>query len=883
MTTKDLGTRYEPHQIEDKWYHFWETQGYFRADAHSPKPPYSIVIPPPNITGSLHIGHALNNTLQDILIRWKRMEGYNTLWLPGTDHAGIATQYVIDQQLAQEGLTRQQLGRERYIERIWKWREESGGTILRQLRKLGASCDWERERFTMDEGLSRAVREVFVSLYEEGYIYRDAYIISWCPRCHTALSDLEVEYEEVQGNLYYIAYPLVSGKGAITVATTRPETMLGDTAVAVHPEDTRYRQYVGQEVILPLVGRRLPIIADSAVDPTFGTGALKITPAHDANDFVIGNRHELPRLQVIDEEGKMNAEAGPYQGLDRFACRERVVQDLKVQEFLERVQPYTHGIGHCYRCQTIVEPTLSTQWFVRIKPLAEPAIAAVREGRIRIMPVQWENTYFDWMLNIRDWCISRQLWWGHRIPAWYCQHCGETMVARDTPLHCKRCQSKELVQEEDVLDTWFSSGLWPFSTLGWPEQTPDLQTFYPTSVLVTAFDILFFWVARMIMFGLKFQGEVPFRDVYIHALVRDAEGHKMSKSRGNVIDPLTVMEQYGTDALRFTLAALAAQGRDIRLSEDRIAGYRNFANKIWNAFRFSLMHFPSTESLEADLNISALELADRWILSRLTHVIGQVNTALAEYRFNDAAGALYQFFWHELCDWYIELVKLRIEGEPEHKETARQVLFRVLETTLRLLHPFMPFITEELWQSLPHKGASIMVAPYPHEQPEWIDETAERDMQCVQAVITAIRNIRSEMNISPLQKIRVLISAPQTDSRALLQTHAVYLTSLANLESLTIDPEIDKPASSATAVVGEVELFVPLVGLIDFTAEEQRLRRELEKVEKDLKASQAKLANEHFLQRAPAEVVTKEREKYEQFQVAYQKLKTALERLTELR
>ncbi|RMF87397.1 MAG: valine--tRNA ligase, partial [Nitrospinota bacterium] len=645
MTAKRLEKRYDPHQIEEKWYRFWEEQGYFHADPSSSKPPYAIVIPPPNITGSLHMGHALNNTLQDILIRWKRMQGFNTLWLPGTDHAGIATQYVVEQQLARQGLTRQQLGREEFLKRVWEWRKESGGTILRQLRKLGASCDWQRERFTMDEGLSRAVREVFVTLYEEGYIYRDAYIINWCPRCLTALSDLEAEHEEVQGHLYYIRYPLATGTGSLTVATTRPETMLGDTAVAVHPEDPRYTPFIGQEVLLPLTDRKIPVIADSYVDPEFGTGVLKITPAHDPYDFEVGNRHHLPRLRVINDDGTMNSEAGAYQGLDRFACRERVIQDLTAQGLLEKVEPYTHSIGHCYRCRTIVEPLLSTQWFVRIKPLAEPAIAAVREKRIRIIPPQWEATYFNWMLNIKDWCISRQLWWGHRIPAWYCQQCSQITVARETPTRCQHCHSADLVQEEDVLDTWFSSGLWPFSTLGWPERTADLQTFYPTSVLVTAFDILFFWVARMIMFGLKFMGDVPFRDVYIHALVRDAEGQKMSKSRGNVIDPLTVMERYGTDAFRFTLAAFAAQGRDIRLSEERIAGYRNFVNKIWNAFRFSLLHFSSEEPLSPELPTQTLELADRWILSRLARTTGEVNTALEEYRFNDAAGVLYQFFW----------------------------------------------------------------------------------------------------------------------------------------------------------------------------------------------------------------------------------------------
>ncbi|MGH8060268.1 MAG: valine--tRNA ligase, partial [Candidatus Entotheonellia bacterium] len=788
--------RYDPQTTEERWYRTWVERGYFHADVQAPGDPFCIVIPPPNITGSLHMGHALDNTLQDILVRWKRMDGYNVLWLPGTDHAGIATQWVVEQQLAREGTTRHAHGRERFIERVWRWREESGRTIVGQLMRLGASCDWSRERFTMDEGLSRAVRKVFVTLYQEGYIYRGDYIIQWCPRCMTALSDLEVEYEEREGKLYYIKY------GPVTLATVRPETKLGDTALAVHPEDARYLHYVGQTLTIPSVEGQISIkvIADPAVDPAFGTGVVKVTPAHDPQDFEIGRRHGLDIRQVIDFDGKMNERAGKYAGLDRFECRERILEDLQRLGLIEKIEDYRHRVGQCYRCRTIVEPLVSRQWFVRMKPLAEPAIEAVRSGRIRLIPPMWASTYYEWMLNIRDWCVSRQIWWGHRIPAWYCDACGEVIVAETTPQRCRHCEGERLRQDEDVLDTWFSSGLWPFSTLGWPDDTPELRRYYPTSVLVTGFDILFFWVARMSVLGLKFMGDVPFRDVYLHPLIRDPQGQKMSKSRGNVVDPLQVMDQYGTDALRFTVAALASQVRDIRLSEERIQGYRNFMNKIWNAFRFCSLHFSLSERPSDTLQSLSLELADRWILSRLQGVIADTRRALAEYRFNDAANGLYQFFWHEFCDWYLEIAKHHLSGTDQERSTTQAVLLHVFEISLRLMHPIIPFITEDLWQQMPHVGETIVKAPYPTVEPKWHDEEAERKFDFLKEVVTAIRNIRGSMKVPPSVHIRVYMKS-QSMHMMLLEELRRYVLSLENIQELVIAQEIDRPNNSATAVV----------------------------------------------------------------------------------
>jgi valyl-tRNA synthetase len=875
-----LPKAYEPQEVETRWYRAWEEQELFRADETSSAPPFSIVIPPPNVTGDLHMGHALNNTLQDILCRAKRMQGFNVLWVPGTDHAGIATQNVVERQLSGEGLTRHQLGRERFIERVWEWRRIYGGNIINQLKRLGASCDWSRERFTMEEALSRAVRRVFVSLYEQGLIYRGYRIINWCPRCTTALANLEVDAEEYGSHLYHVRYPLTAGSGSLVVATTRPETMLGDTAVAVHPEDGRYRAFLGKRVRLPLVGREVPVIADSYVDREFGTGVLKVTPAHDANDYEIGKKHGLATVRVIDDRGIMSPEAGSYAGLDRFACRDQVIKDLRAQGYLVKVEDYQVRLGHCYRCKTVIEPTLSQQWFVAVKPLAARAMAAVREGRTRVIPVAWEKNYFDWLENIEDWCISRQIWWGHRIPAWYCQECGEVLVALTDPSQCSRCRGGRLVQDEDVLDTWFSSALWPFSTMGWPEKTQELERFYPTSVLVTAFDILFFWVARMMMMGLHFMENVPFRDVYIHALVRDAEGQKMSKSRGNVIDPLLIMDRYGTDAFRFTLAAFAAQGRDIRLAEERIEGYRHFVNKLWNASRFALMNLDST-SLDESLP-RPVELPDRWILSASQRVIRQVTEALESYRFNDYANTLYQFIWHEFCDWYLEISKPALYGEDRDRRAVKQlILAHCLSAILRLLHPIMPFITEEIWQHLAMKRGSIMIVPFPEADPTLADPQAEEEMGLIMDVTTAIRNIRGEMNISPAAQMEAAIYGPERLLR-LLETHSRYVEDLARLSQLTLRQRGERPRLAASAVVHELEIFLSLEAILDFQEESRRLQKEIDKLEPELARTKKKLANEDFLGRAPAEVVAKEREKSERLGAKLHKLQTQLDRLMEV-
>jgi valyl-tRNA synthetase len=888
MAEKELAKVYEPQCVEDKWYEVWEKAGYFQGAASSAKPPYSIVIPPPNITGVLHMGHALNNTLQDILCRWKRMSGYNVLWMPGTDHAGIATQNVVERQLAAEGKDRFELGREAFIERVWNWKGESGGQIIDQLKRLGASCDWERERFTMDEGLSTAVREVFVHLYEEGLIYRDNRLINWCPRCHTALSDIEVEHEEKGGHLWHLRYPVVGSDRFLVVATTRPETMPGDTAVAVNPEDDRYSGLIGGQVLLPLVNRMIPIIADDYVDVKFGTGVVKITPAHDFNDFEVGKRHDLERINIFDESAVVNAAGRQYEGLDRFEARKRIVADLAEQGLLEKIEDHTLSLGGCYRCKTVVEPYMSLQWYVKVGPLAEPAIAAVRSGRTRIIPVQWENTYYDWMENIRDWCISRQIWWGHRIPAWFCDHCGEITVARKDPTACAACGSDELRQETDVLDTWFSSALWPFSTMGWPDETPLLKTFYPTSCLVTGFDILFFWVARMMMMGLHFKGEVPFREVYIHALVRDAQGQKMSKSKGNVIDPLTVIAAYGTDAFRFTLAAFAAQGRDIKLAEERIAGYRNFANKIWNAARFTLMNLEGFAPGAVDQAALQLSSADRWILFRLNETSREVDEALIAYRFNDAAAALYRFTWSEFCDWYIELVKDDLyRADPERQETARFVLWTALEQLLRLLHPFMPFITEEIWQALPkmqESSASIMIADYPRPHAEWDgyrdDATA---MELVMDVIRGIRNIRGEMEVAPSREIAAILDCTSASTLQLLKHNEVYIMRLARLSTLAIGQGLTKPEDAALQVAGDVEIVVPLKGLVDVEEEEKRLGKEIAKLDKDIDFLGKKLENPSFVERAPAELVVKEREKLAEFVNKKRLLEESLVKIRRLR
>jgi len=860
--------RYDPAAVEQRWYPVWEQRGYFRADPTSPGKPFSVVIPPPNVTGSLHMGHALNNTLQDVLVRMKRMDGFTTLWVPGTDHAGIATQVVVERQLAAEGKTKGDLGREAFVERVWRWKEQSGGTIIRQLKQLGASCDWSSERFTMDAGLSRAVREVFVRLWEEGLIYRDDYIVNWCLRCQTVLSDLEVEREERDAEFVYIKY------GPLTLGTVRPETKLGDTGLAVNPKDRRYTEYVGRTLEVPSVEGTVTmrVVADPAVDPDFGTGVVKITPGHDPVDFEIGRRHDFPIRTVIGFDGRMTALAGKYAGLDRFECRRRIVEDMKVLGLIERIEPYRHAVGVCYRCKTVVEPLVSKQWYVQVKPLADEAQKAVREGRITIIPRGWSKTYGHWMENIRPWCISRQLWWGHRIPAWHCEADGSVHVSRTTLTACPTCGGP-VRQDEDVLDTWFSSGLWPFSTLGWPDHTPELRTFYPTSVLVTAFDILFFWVARMAMLGLRIMGDVPFRDVYIHALVRDAEGQKMSKSKGNVVDPLVMMDRYGTDAFRFTLVALAAQGRDIRISDERVEGYRNFANKLWNAARLVLSNLDGYDARRARKAPPAL--ADRWVRSRLAATTRTVREALRRYRFNDAASAVYQFLWHEFCDWYLEIAKgpLYRPASPAERLATQHALVTVLETTLRLLHPFMPFITEEIWQRLPGAGESIMIAPYPRVRRGQLDAAAERDMAAVMEAVAAVRNIRGEMRITPGASLPVTIR-PAPGDGALFAATAGLVGSLARAE-VRVDPTAARPQNAALAVVGASELYVDLAGVVDFAAERARLDKEIRRAADAVAFIEAKLGRPEFVERAPAEIVEKERQRLHEQRELHRKLEAS--------
>ncbi len=840
------------------------------------------------------MGHALNVVLQDILSRWKRMLNYKVLWLPGTDHAGIATQNVVEKQLASEGLDRHKIGRQAFIERVWKWKAEYGNKIIHQLKRLGASCDWSRERFTLDEGLSKAVREVFVRLYEEGLIYRENRLINWCPRCQTALSDLEVEYEEIEGKLIYIKYPLSENKGKyITVATTRPETMLGDTAVAVNPDDKRYKELVGKTVNLPLTTRTIKIISDNSVDPSFGTGAVKITPAHDFNDEAIAKRQNPPLefITVIGKDGHMTLEAGAkYAGMERYECRKIVLKDLKELNFIEKEEPYKHAVGHCYRCKTITEPLLTLQWYVNVQSMAKDAIKVVKEKRIRIIPKGWENIYFSWMEDIKDWCISRQIWWGHRIPVWYCQEMkNETckkkegiIVSRTDPEVCLYCGSEKIQQDEDVLDTWFSSALWPFSTLGWPDDTEDLRTFYPTNVLVTAFDIIFFWVARMIMMGLKFMGDIPFKDVYIHALIRDIKGQKMSKSKGNVIDPLIMMDSYGTDAFRFTLAAFAAQGRDIKFSEDRVEGYRHFVNKLWNASRFILMNLNGeqdnitfTNTLKSgyvEKDLKPKDLASKWILSKLAVTTDDVNRALEDYRFNDAANTIYQFIWHEFCDWYIELSKIEMKNK-ESQDGVRWCLLYVLDTSLRLLHPFMPFVTEEIWQKIKpfwstfkNKPAgnkeSITISDFPRSLPK--NYKAEEEMSFIIEAVTGARSIRGELNIPPSTKLKIFIKTFSNTAEKILIENIEYIKGLAKAESITIGKAVEKPSQSAISVKSSMEIYIPLKGVLNIKSEVDRLKKDEKKIEESIAILNKKLLNEDFLKRAPKEIVEKEKSRYEE-------------------
>jgi len=883
INNSNIPSVYNPKVVEEKWYRFWLEKDYFKAkNQFNKEKNYSIVIPPPNVTGSLHIGHALNNTLQDILIRWRRMEGYNTLWLPGTDHAGIATQNVVEREIAKDGKNRYDLGREKFLERVWQWKEKYGNNIINQLKRLGFSCDWSRLRFTLDEGLSKAVRRVFVQLYREGLIYRENYVINWCPRCQTALADIEVDSVEENSNLYYIDYPIKDSEEVISVATVRPETMLGDTAVAVHPDDKRYKKYIGKTAILPLVGRELPIIADNYVDPEFGTGAVKITPAHDLNDFELGKRHKLQIINLLNDDGTMNEQAGEYKGLSVLECREKVIKELKEKGYLKKIEDYQHSIGHCYRCGTIIEPYLSKQWFVKMKELALPAISAVEEGKIEFIPSRWDKVYYEWMRNIKDWCISRQLWWGHRIPVWYCQDCLELNVEENKPSFCKKCGSHNLVQDPDVLDTWFSSALWPFSTLGWPEETDDLKCFYPTSVLVTGFDIIFFWVARMIMMGLKFCGEVPFKKVYINPLIRDAKGKKMSKSKGNVIDPLTIVEEYGSDALRFTLASLTIQGNYICLSEERIKGFRNFTNKIWNVSRFSMMNLKDFSIDKIEKDKLKMTLSDKWIISRLNRAIKKTNDYLNEFKFGEAAKNIYEFSWNEFCDWYIEFIKPRLYQEEDKisKETAQYILWVTLENTLKLLHPFMPFITEEIWQKIPHKGESIIISSWPQYNIESVDKDAEEKMSKIMDIIRTIRNIKSDMNIPYSKKIDLYLNIAQDNNLLkLIKDNTYYIESLVKIESLNIGTNITKPPYSATGILEGIEIFIPLKDIINISEEISRLEKKLLKVKKELDIVCRKLNNQDFLSKAPVEVIEKEEEKADELKDIKERLENHLKTL----
>ena len=866
MTIPD---RYEPAAVEARWYPEWEKRGYFHAEASDPRPPYCIVIPPPNVTGSLHMGHALVNTLQDVLIRMKRMDGFNALWVPGTDHAGIGTQYVVERQLAAEGKTKEDLGYDAFLARVLQWKEESGGTIIRQLKRLGCSCDWRRERFTMDAGLSGAVREAFVRLYEDGLIYRDDYIVNWCPRCQTVLADLEVEREDRDAEFVYIKY------GPLTLGTVRPETKLGDTGLAVHPNDARYAQYVGQTLDIPSVDGTIQVrvVADEAVDPAFGTGVIKVTPGHDPVDFEIGKRHGLPIRTVIGFDGKMTALAGRYAGMDRFACRKKIVEDMQALGLIDRIEPYRHAVGLCYRCKTVVEPLVSKQWYVKVKPLADAADEAARTGRITIVPASWAKGFHNWMENIRPWCISRQLWWGHRIPAWYCDTEEKVFVSRTDLTTCPSC-GRPLRRETDVLDTWFSSGLWPFSTLGWPDDTPELRTFYPTSVLVTGYDILFFWVARMAMLGLRLMGEVPFRDVYLHTLVRDPEGQKMSKTKGNVVDPLDVLDTYGTDALRFMLVgAVAAGARDIRIAPDRLEASRNFANKLWNAARLVLS---TVEGYDPGAAAATDAVADRWIRRRLAATVGEVRDALDRYRFNDAASALYQFVWTDYCDWYLEIAKRSLyrPETPAARQATQHTLVTVLEETLRLLHPFMPFITEEIWQRLPRAGESIMIAPYPKARPSVPDASVDRFVTLAMGAVTAVRTIRGEMRIGPAATLRVVVR-PTTDEAAVFAEQRAMIEALARAE-LTIDPAAHRPQGAALGVVGGSELYVDLTGVVDVAAERQRLQKEIKRTSETIGATRTKLDRPDFIARAPAEIVDKERDKLAEQEALHAKLTASL-------
>jgi len=881
----ELSKTFDSKAAEERWFQLWIDRGYFAADPDKVGDAFSIVIPPPNVTGQLHLGHALNVTLQDIIVRTRRMQGYNTLWVPGTDHAGIATQNAVEKDLAKEGKNRHQLGRDKFEQRVWEWRDTYGNRILNQLRRLGASCDWSRERFTLDEGLSRAVNEVFIQLYRKGLIYKDRKLINWCPRCETALSDLEVDHKEQKnGTLWYIKYPLVDGSGYIEVATTRPETMLGDTAVAVNPEDDRYRAMVGKMVRVPLIGREIPIIADAAVDSAFGTGAVKVTPGHDFNDFEMGRRHHLEEISVMDTRARMNANAGPYAGLEREAARKRVLADLKSAGLYEKEEKHTNNIGTCSRCDTVVEPMLSEQWFLNVKPMAEKAIAAVKDGRTKFFPKFWENTFFNWMENIHDWCISRQLWWGHRIPVYRCQRCDHVMVTAVRPLNCEECEGTDLKQEDDVLDTWFSSGLWPFSTLGWPEQTKDLARYYPTSLLVTGFDIIFFWVARMMMFGLEFTDDVPFRDIYITPLVRDAEGKKMSKSKGNVVDPLELMDTYGTDALRFTLAQLAVQGRDVILSPDRLAASRAFANKIWNAARFTMMNLADAPQPIPKIDASQMSLADRWILDRLNDAIREVTRSIDAYEFNVAAMKVYDFIWHEFCDWYIELSKDALKAGGERQAAARYVIILGFDQMLRLLHPFMPFVSEEIWSVIrPYiddadLAPNLPIAKFPVARDQYALSDAEllAMNHCIEAT-EAVNSLRALVGHHPGQRIRAFIKRLSADDRKHFSLWSDYAKALGKIDAFESTDQF--PQGSVAVPLQWCDLAIEPPAEFDFGKATQKLRKELDEVGKHAAQHEKRLNDQNFMAKADPETRIDVEQRFVELKSRKQRLEQQIEQL----
>ena len=874
---------YDPAAVEKKWYAYWIENGFFHQPVDKSRKPFSVVIPPPNITGKLHMGHALDNTLQDILVRWHRMMGDNTCWLPGYDHAGLATQIKVEEELKKkEGLTRYDLGRDEFVKRVWKWKEQYGDTIVTQLKSLGISCDWDRQRFTMDEGLSRAVREAFVSLYEKGLIYKGTRMINWCVNCRTALSDVEVEHQDDPGALWYIKYPIVGEKDSyLTIATSRPETIPGDTAVAVNPKDERYGKLVGKKILLPTTDREIPIIADEYVDLEFGTGAVKITPAHDPNDYEVGERHNLEKIVVIGLDGKMTKAAGKYEGEDRYECRKHIVQDLKDMGLLVKIEDAPHSVGHCQRCHHVVEPMVSTQWFVKMKPLAEAAIKCVTEGHTQFVPSRFTKTYLQWMENIHDWCISRQIWWGHRIPVWYCDDCGAVSASRTDLTTCPKCGSAHIHQDEDALDTWFSSGLWPFSTFGWPDKTPELEQWYPTSVLVTGYDIIFFWVARMITMGEEFMGKEPFKHVFIHGLVRDEQGRKMSKSLGNGIDPLEVVSKYGADTLRFMLITGNTPGNDMRFYWNRIESTRNFANKIWNASRFALMNL---DGYDKDAEKAPLTLADQWILSRLQHTIQAVSDYLEKFELGEAGRLIYDFIWGEVCDWYIELAKPRLYNKENAAEraTAQSVLCKVLGDAMKLLHPYMPFITEEIWQHLPHEGKSIMIAPWPKADDKLIDDTVEKQMTVIMDSIKAIRNMRAEVNAAPGHKAPATVLVDE-DLKDVFKAHGSYIQQLGTVDDLTIGGMDDTaPENAMAAVVNGAKVYLPLKGLIDVDKELARLQKELDGAEKEAKRAAGKLSNQNFLSKAPAEVVEKEKTKQAEVLARIDGLKERMETLRKL-